>query len=147
MKINRYLLILIATLAFIFNAWRAHATEKSELQYTTYISETDRESLKNDFTNGGKVSNIDGNWTCDMYGMSSHIAVAKNIRRYSFSQKDSKIQNKGVQIVPVYEMKDGEVVGNTSVYRDRIRQNGPGQLISELSYGDQVIAYSRCHKS
>lgn len=128
--------------ALAFSCWHSFAAP-AEIRY---ISETERGQLKSDFDTAKPLTQLSGKWTCDMYGVSSHLQVVKSVHLYAFESNKNTFQNRGAQaqIVPVYKSRNGEMTGVGQKIEDRLRQSKDGQLFSKLSHEGQVIAYSRC---
>lgn len=136
-----WITLFVAALAF--SSWKTFAAE------IRYIPENERSQLSQDFETASPIKEISGKWICDMYGMSSHLQVSKNVRLYSFEPGKNGFSNLGAQaqIVPVYNFTRGEMIGSSGNLNDQLRQTKTGQLLSKLTHEGQVIAYSRCRRS
>lgn len=132
--------ILFIVAALVFSSWHSFA---ADLQY---ISQEERNTLKSDFESAQPLTSISGQWTCDMYGVSSNLQVVKSVSLYSFQTSSRGIENHGAQgkSVPVYKAIKGELVGTGPNVDDQIRKTKNGQLLSKLSHDGHTVAYSRC---
>lgn len=86
-------------------------------------------------------------WSCDMYGMRTHLQVKRGVRLYDW---DKNGRNNGAQVASEYLAEDGSLVGRTSRFEDRVRLSDSGELISELRLREpnpRVVAYSVCRAS
>jgi len=136
-----WIALFVAALAF--SSWKTFAAD------IQYISESERTQLGQDFEQAKPLTEVSGQWTCDMYGMSSHLQVSKSVRLYSFKSDKTEFRNTGAQaqIVPVYTVRKGEMNGSSGNLNDQLRQSKNGQLLSKLTHEGHVIAYSRCRRS
>jgi hypothetical protein len=138
-----WMTILIAGL--ILGLWQslANATE------IEYIPKEKRASLHLQFENAKPMSTVKGAWTCDIYGMRTNLQVIHNLKLYDFSPALKTTENRGAQIVQVYENSKGEMSGKTDKVVDQLRASPKGELVSKLtdSHSGDVIAYSVCHSS
>lgn len=143
MKRENWYWIALFVAALAFSSWKTFAAE------IRYIPENERTQLSQDFEQAKPMTEVSGQWTCDMYGMSSHLQVSKNVRLYSFESKKEEFENRGAQsqIVPVYKVSRGELIGSSGNLNDQLRKTKNGQLLSKLTHEGHVIAYSRCHRS
>lgn len=101
-----------------------------------------------------KSSLFNKKWNCDMYGVRSGLQVQRNIKLYSLSDaKNDSVKNTGAQVVSEYHRQDGEWVGRSGQFEDRLRITSSGQLIARLSArtspraesdASTIIAYSIC---
>lgn len=85
-------------------------------------------------------------WTCDMYGMRTHLQVKRGVKLYRWND-DKTWTNSGAQIVSDYKLKDQSLIGIKNGLEDRIKMTGSGQLIARLSITQpesRVLAYSVC---
>lgn len=137
-----WLTIFCAALAL--SCWHSFGSE------IRYISQPERDQLQQDFASAQPISEVYGQWICDMYGMSSHLQVSQSVHLYAFEHNKNSFENHGAQakIVPVYKVTNGEMLGasGSGGLNDQLRLGKSGQLLSKLTHEGHVIAYSRCHR-
>lgn len=116
-----------------------------------YVSPSTSASLAHQFADAHLPNQLSGSWTCDMYGMRSHMRVKRGVNLYRWSGTKEIWNNNGAQPVSSYRTQDGSLTGvsqslPTKVI-DRVRITRKGQLISELSLASSpktILAYSIC---
>ncbi len=116
-----------------------------------YVTPELRASLEQDFNSPNVIPIQDHDlknkiWTCEMYGMRSHLQVYRGVKLYNWNRKASW-QNAGSQIVSEYQIKDGTLIGQSGRFEDKIKLNHKGQLLSQLSMlrpQRGVVAYAVC---
>ncbi len=91
----------------------------------------------------------DAKWSCDMYGVRTHLQVQHALKLYKFSPdaKSTGWHNDGAQLVADYKAAPGALVGMHEKFEDQVKLTAEGRLISRLSVISPqkiVVAYSLC---
>jgi hypothetical protein len=84
-------------------------------------------------------------WTCDMYGIRSHLQVQHGVKLYRWPE--ATWHNEGAQVTSDYKAEDTALVSRDSRFEDEVKLTADGQLVSRLSLKSprkQVLAYSVC---
>jgi hypothetical protein len=118
-----------------------------------YISPEKQDALAKQFSSAHMTladkKQLEHEWTCDMYGMRTHLQVQHGLKLYDFRERDGGgLKNVGAQPVESYSFSaDGRLQGQTERVFDRVRLTAQGELIGQLSLnapGQTLIAYSVC---
>jgi hypothetical protein len=91
----------------------------------------------------------EGQWSCKMYGVRSHLQVQSNLKLYKWSAPDGQAwHNGGAQLVSEYKPAAGALIGTHERFEDQVKLTKDGQLISRLSVNSPdakvVVAFSIC---
>ena len=113
-----------------------------------YVPIETRQRLEKQFARAKTLTQQDLNssWSCDMFGMQSHLQVRRNLSLYEFYPSERSVENRGAQVVRSYSHSPQELVGQNVQVIDRVRRIKDGILISELALlgSRKVIAYAKC---
>jgi hypothetical protein len=140
---KRWVLLTILITGLILGLWQSLAFALE------YIPPEKRQSLKSDFDAAKPLSEANGKWVCDLFGVRSNLRVARGLRLYSFVLTNGVYENKGAQVVHAYKASDGEMRGSNEQVEDLVRQSKDGRLLSRLTNRktNDVVAYSVCNRS
>ena len=125
-----------------------------EMEYVTQEQSEQLASLFSSasFSHKEHASKMSGkSWSCDMYGVRSHLQVQRDVKLYQWSDSKDKVwHNKGAQLISAYKPGPKVLVGQSGRLEDQVKFTPDGRLISQLSAGPLdtaqkvVIAYSVC---
>ena len=116
-----------------------------------YVSPEVRQDLEAQFASESTIPLTEAaiktkEWSCDMYGMRSHLQVKRNVKLYQW-KSGSDWENHGAQLIQKYGIEKNVLVGQHDRFEDQVKLDAKGQLLSKLSLTTpqrQVIAYSVC---
>lgn len=130
----------------VFYCLAGHA---AEVEYISPERRAELESLFKEaqFTPAQDTSAIRSHeWTCDMFGMRTHLQVQRGLKLYKWAEK-LEWHNIGAQLVSDYKSEGSALVGHKGRFEDQVKISKDGQLVSRLSLtspAGTVIAYSVC---
>jgi hypothetical protein len=132
----------ICTLFLAFFSLTAQAVE------IEYIPPAKRAELKSDFDKSTPIKEIEGKWSCEMFGVRSGLQVAHDVKLYDFKKLDSGYKNSGAHFVTSFSIKSGEFTGSARNMNEMIRRKSDGKLISRLTPEgtNDATVYSVCRQ-
>jgi hypothetical protein len=138
---------LILTLPVLFSGLcqaldMEYVTDQQRQQLETLFSASDFSPHEDSAKMAGK------SWTCDMFGVRSHLQVQRDVKLYDWSEVKGDVwNNRGAQLISSYRSEGKALVGHSERLEDRVKITKDGRLISRLSARTPqkvVIAYSVC---
>jgi hypothetical protein len=86
-------------------------------------------------------------WTCDMFGVRSHMQAQHGLKLYTLSGSAGTWHNSGAQLVSDYKSEASALIGRKDRFEDQVKLTKDGLLVSRLSLtsgSKSVVAYSVC---
>lgn len=142
-------------LGFLFFIFGLLSSRLGSATSFEYIGADTRSQLERDFreAHAPTAQALRKKWSCDMYGMRTHLQVKRGMVLYEFSNASSdassELTNLGRHNVRAYRLTQDGALGETEKLTDTIKITSQGKLIARLYAKMEgreplLVAYSTC---